>query len=436
MAASSARCGIRAHRLEVSRLPDLPAQPGPHGIDSRCKAWLGAPHQRRKDAACGPQLRQDPSSSASCASRSDQQPAVRQPHPSQARGRHRSGPAAAVVLGGQASVGGNDGEGGGGGGRGRSSGGGSGGGGAGDGPAEGSSGDEQEHGRILSTEEVERLLAAEGVQLPEDMAAAAALEGLPEKILHRFLMFQTATGPVGFLFRGVTSVRNRLLADDKFLFKVFTEVAVDTGCATVAEVQKRGDDFWAEFELYMSDLLVGLALDVALVGMLAPVASFAAHGAPARGLTAGLSRHLAALPSSMFEAAGRGRSFSVGQRVACYLVKGGQYAVVGTGCGLVGQGIANAIMTLKRRMKPADEHAEQVKVPPLMKSAALWGVFMGVSSNTRYQIINGLERLVEHSPMTRKFPVASNAFTVAIRFGNNVFGGMQFVDWARLAGVQ
>jgi hypothetical protein len=64
------------------------------------------------------------------------------------------------------------------------------------------------------------------------------------------------------------------------------------------------------------------------------------------------------------------------------------------------------------------------------------GVFMGVSSNTRYQIINGLERLVEHSPITRKFPIASNTFTVAIRFGNNVFGGMQFVDWARLAGVQ
>lgn len=156
------------------------------------------------------------------------------------------------------------------------------------------------------------------------------------------LPLQTASGPAGFLFRGFTSVRNRLLADDKFLFKVFTEVspthncitastkpaapasampapsstprtlcpllsiadwrcvcqvAVDTGCATVAEVQKRGDDFWAEFELYMSDLLVGLALDVALVGMLAPVASFAVQGAPARGLTAGLSRHLAALPS-------------------------------------------------------------------------------------------------------------------------------------------
>jgi len=33
---------------------------------------------------------------------------------------------------------------------------------------------------------------------------------------------------------------------------------VPTGCATVAEVRKRGDDFWNEFEFYLSDLLVGL----------------------------------------------------------------------------------------------------------------------------------------------------------------------------------
>jgi N-glycosylase/DNA lyase len=28
-------------------------------------------------------------------------------------------------------------------------------------------------------------------------------------------------------------------------------------CATVAEVRKRGEDFWAEFEFYLSDLIVG-----------------------------------------------------------------------------------------------------------------------------------------------------------------------------------
>ncbi|KEH23038.1 plant/K8E10-2 protein [Medicago truncatula] len=64
------------------------------------------------------------------------------------------------------------------------------------------------------------------------------------------------------------------------------------------------------------------------------------------------------------------------------------------------------------------------------------GVFLGVSSNTRYQVINGLERLVEASPMVKQVPPVALAFTVSVRFANNVYGGMQFVDWARWSGVQ
>lgn len=48
------------------------------------------------------------------------------------------------------------------------------------------------------------------------------------------------------------------------------QVVIDSCCATFAEVQKRGKDFWAEFELYAADLLVGIVVDIALVGMLAP----------------------------------------------------------------------------------------------------------------------------------------------------------------------
>lgn len=63
-------------------------------------------------------------------------------------------------------------------------------------------------------------------------------------------------------------------------------------------------------------------------------------------------------------------------------------------------------------------------------------MFLAVSSNTRYQVINGLERLVEASAVAKKVPAVAMAFTVGVRFGNNVYGGMQFVDWARWSGVQ
>ncbi len=64
------------------------------------------------------------------------------------------------------------------------------------------------------------------------------------------------------------------------------------------------------------------------------------------------------------------------------------------------------------------------------------GVFMAISSNTRYQVVNGLERVVEGSAISRRVPLVALAFTVGIRFANNIYGGMQFVDWARMVGVQ
>ena len=56
------------------------------------------------------------------------------------------------------------------------------------------------------------------------------------------------------------------------LFCWIMQVVIDSCCATFAEVQKRGKDFWNEFELYAADLLVGIVVDIALVGMLAPYA--------------------------------------------------------------------------------------------------------------------------------------------------------------------
>ncbi|BFG15055.1 hypothetical protein CerSpe_013290 [Prunus speciosa] len=83
---------------------------------------------------------------------------------------------------------------------------------------------------------------------------------------------QGSLWPLGFLMKYCSMLRNHMLANPSFLFKVGTEIVIDSCCATFAEVQKRGKDFWAEFELYAVDLLVGIAVDVALVGMLAPYA--------------------------------------------------------------------------------------------------------------------------------------------------------------------
>ncbi|CAL1404092.1 unnamed protein product [Linum trigynum] len=308
-----------------------------------------------------------------------------------------------------------------------------GGGGGGGGDEGGDNGEEKEFGPIMKFEDVIRETEARGAKLPADMLEAAETTGIRAKFLLRYLELQEADWPLGFLMNHCSMLRNRMMADPDFLFKVGTEVVIDSCCATFAEVQKRGEDFWSEFELYAADLLVGIVVDVALVGMLAPYARIGKPSVYKAGLFGNIQQACAALPSSVFEAERPGCRFSAKQRVATYFYKGLLYGSVGFGCGLIGQGIANMIMNAKRSVKKSEE---DIPIPPLVESAVLWGVFLGVSSNTRYQIINGLERVVEASPLARQVPPLSKAFTVGVRFANNIYGGMQFVDWAKWSGVQ
>lgn len=305
-------------------------------------------------------------------------------------------------------------------------------GGGGDGDAGGGEEGDDEFGPLLKFEAVMRESEARGVKLPPDMVEAARVTGIRQMFLLRYLELQGSSWPLSFLMQHCSMLRNRMLADPSFLFKVGTEIVIDSCCATFAEVQKRGKDFWAEFELYAADLLVGIVVDIALVGMLAP---YARIGKPSlsTGLLGQIQHACSALPSSVFEAERPGCKFSVMQRIATYFYKGALYGSVGFGCGIVGQGIANMIMNAKRSFKKSED---DIPVPPLLKSAALWGFFLAVSSNTRYQIINGLESLVEASPVAKRVPLVAMAFTVGVRFGNNIYGGMQFVDWAKLSGVQ
>ncbi|KAA3464900.1 protein RETICULATA, chloroplastic-like [Gossypium australe] len=334
--------------------------------------------------------------------------------------------------------------------------GGNGGGGGGDGGGDGGDGEkgdpeEEEFGPLMKFEDVMKETNARGATLPSDMMEAAKTVGIRKLLLLRYLDLQGSSWPLGFAMRSWGMLRNRMLADPSFLFKIGTEIVIDSCCATLAEVQKRGKDFWAEFELYVADLLVGVVVNIALVGMLAP---YARIGQPSisKGFLGGIQNAYNALPSrfsmmflfyyvllifavlySVFEAERPGCRFTVNQRIGTYFYKGVLYGTVGFACGIIGQGIANLIMTAKRSMKKSEE---DIPVPPLIKSAALWGVFLAVSSNTRYQIINGLERLVEASPLAKQVPPVAMAFTVGVRFANNIYGGMQFVDWARLSGVQ
>ncbi|KAF3975237.1 hypothetical protein CMV_001509 [Castanea mollissima] len=179
----------------------------------------------------------------------------------------------------------------------------------------------------------------------------------------------------------------------------------------------------------------------------------------------------------------KGCRFTVKHRIGTYFYKGILYGIVGFGCGIIGQGIANLIMRAKRKIAPKFESFKPHKCHILQLHDAsgetahtfenMWDLtpdtdllmelpeeynfetaladlidnsLQAVWSNNkndrrliRYDItvvINGLEHLVEASPIAKQVPPVAMAFTVGVRFANNVYGGMQFVDWARWSGVQ
>ena len=68
---------------------------------------------------------------------------------------------------------------------------------------------------------------------------------------------------------------------------------------------------------------------------------------------AGMQRLLAGVPSAVFAPSQPGRRYGPVSRLACVGVKFLEYSLAGIVCGLVGQGIANALI----RFKCAPQHA-------------------------------------------------------------------------------
>ena len=65
---------------------------------------------------------------------------------------------------------------------------------------------------------------------------------------------------------------------------------------------------------------------------------------------------------------------------ACPLSPCSCFAAAGITCGFIGQGVANSLMMLKRHYKGASEH--DVAVPPLVRTALVWGMFMVSSTSS------------------------------------------------------
>lgn len=222
-------------------------------------------------------------------------------------------------------------------------------------------------------------------------------------------------GPIGAFVNGW---RSRVAADPQFPFKVLMEELVGVSACVLGDMASRPNFGLNELDFVFSTLVVGSIMNFVLMYLLAPTMSSASLTLP--GI-------FASSPTShMFEPG----AYSLMSRVGTFVYKGTLFAAVGFAAGLAGTALSNGLIKMRKKMDPSFETPN--KAPPTVLNAMTWAIHMGVSSNFRYQTLNGIEYVLAKGLPPALFKTS----VVVLRCLNNILGGMSFVVLARLTGSQ
>lgn len=221
---------------------------------------------------------------------------------------------------------------------------------------------------------------------------------------------------VGAFFSGW---RSRVAADPEFPFKVLMEEVVGVSATAVGDMASRPNFGLSELDLVLSTLVVGSIVNFVLMYLLAPTSSSTTATAAS------------SLPSYIFQPG----NFSLLARTATFFYKGLLFSAVGFVSGLVGTTLSNTLVAIKNNNNKDDNDNKEEKKkggPPTVLNAATWAVHMGLSSNLRYQTLNGVEFVMVRSMPPGLFKMA----VLLLRGLNNVLGGMSFVALGKVMGSQ
>lgn len=217
-------------------------------------------------------------------------------------------------------------------------------------------------------------------------------------------------------------VRARLLASSTLSTILGIEIAVGCLSTLAAEKAARGTRFGNELDFVMANQALIVVTNIALVLVLAPVAAVAPP--PAAGTFAALA---AKWPSFVLQ---KGK-FSVLQRLACVATKSVQFAFIGSMTSLVGQAGTLGVLNLRSRLESGT--GPGVVLPPVVPTASAYAVFMGLSSCSRYQLVNSLEAAL--LPRLPGGMAAQTLSSCVLRTYNSFLGSANWNWWARYRGL-
>lgn len=253
--------------------------------------------------------------------------------------------------------------------------------------------------------------------LPADVRRAYEAGLIGADVLVNFLLAK-ANWLSRILMTAGPGMRNRFLADRFFLLKILIEEGMGIAGKLGAEYERRRDNFFKEGEFVVANLITALLADFALVYLPAPSVALEKTGAG----TSWLKRIATELPSNIFQT---DRPFTLGQRAGGFLLKGGQLFTVGFACCLIGAALTNGLVYVREKVdkgyKPKTEKTNVLAV------SFLYAVFLGVSSGSRYQLINGIENHIFPRIFAKSPVLLEQASTFLLRYGNTFWGSAQWV---------
>jgi hypothetical protein len=207
-----------------------------------------------------------------------------------------------------------------------------------------------------------------------------------------------------------------MAADANFPFKLGAEVTLDEFMTVLVNVGVRGNPTgWllGDKLQVLCQMLTAAVNDIILVYCLAPVKDDETSGAK----NASAKKSDAPDIAHIFQEG----DFSLAQRIGCYLAKGRFYALVGAVSCTFSMFLALALSGQMAKLTP--EY--------LFRALMTGALHMGISANTRYQIVNGIERVLFSILPENVAKLAS----VATRLSNNLLGARLWIVMTTITGL-
>jgi Protein RETICULATA-related len=230
-----------------------------------------------------------------------------------------------------------------------------------------------------------------------------------------------------FLMGTTPGMRNRFLADRFFLLKIMIEEGMGIAGKLGAEYERRRENFFKEGEFVFANLITALLADFALVYLPAPSVALEKTAAG----TSWFKRVATDLPSNIFQT---DRAFTLSQRGAGFALKAGQLFAVGFMCSIIGAAMTNGLVYVREKVDK--NYKPKTAKTNVFAVSLLYATFLGLSSGSRYQLVNGIENHIFPRVFAKAPVLLEQVSTFLLRYANTFWGSQQWVIFCRMTNVQ